>query len=120
MKVIIAGGRDFDNYEMLSNTMKNLNIIVSEVVCGGANGADLLGKEWAERNGIPVKMFPADWDQYGKSAGFIRNHEMGEYADFLVAFWDGKSSGTHNMITTMKQLKKHGKVVCYSKDNGGW
>ena len=119
MKVIIAGGRDFDNYEMLSDTMKNLNIIVSEVVCGGANGADLLGKEWAERNGIPVKMFPADWDQYGKSAGFIRNHDMAEYADFLVAFWDGESRGTKNMIDTMRQLKKHGKVVKYEQKRNG-
>lgn len=119
MKVIIAGGRDFDNYDYLSETMRNLNIIVSEVVCGGANGADALGKKWAEDNGIPVKMFPAEWDGYGKSAGFIRNHDMAEYADFLVAFWDGKSHGTKNMIDTMKRLKKHGKVVKYEQKGNG-
>lgn len=113
MKVIIAGGRDFDNYDYLSETMKNLNIIVSEVVCGGARGADSLGEKWAQINGIPVKYFPADWDGLGNYAGHARNRQMAEYADFLVAFWDGKSKGTQNMISTMQQLGKHGKVMRY-------
>jgi hypothetical protein len=113
VKVIIAGGRDFDNYDYLSETMKNLNIIVSEVVCGGARGADSLGEKWAQINGIPVKYFPADWDGLGNYAGHARNRQMAEYADFLVAFWDGKSKGTQNMISTMQQLGKHGKVMRY-------
>ena len=76
MKVIIAGGRDFDNYDYLSETMKSLNIIVSEVVCGGARGADSLGEKWAQINGIPVKYFPADWDGLGNYAGHARNKQM--------------------------------------------
>lgn len=116
MKVIIAGGRDFNNYEMVKETMKELNIIVTEIVCGGARGADTLGYGWAKENNIPVKMFPAEWDIYGNSAGMIRNHEMGDYADYLVAFWDGKSRGTADMINYMQQLGKHGKVVMYQKE----
>ena len=113
MKVIIAGGRDFNNYDLLSQTIDELNIIVSEVVCGDANGADTLGAAWASANGIPVKHYPADWDTYGRSAGIIRNKQMAEYADFLVAFWDGKSHGTKNMIDTMQQIGKHGRVILY-------
>ena len=120
MKVIIAGGRDFDNYDYLFETMKNLNIIVSEVVCGGASGADTLGREWAQKHNIPVKMFPAEWDTYGKYAGIKRNHEMGDYADFLVAFWDGYSTGTKDMITYMKSIGKHGRVIMYKIEKGGF
>ena len=113
MKVIIAGGRDFNNYDLLAQTMNELNIIISEVVCGDARGADTLGVVWASANGIPVKHYPADWDTYCCSAGIIRNRQMAEYADFLVAFWDGKSHGTKNMIDTMQQIGKHGRVILY-------
>lgn len=113
MKVIIAGGRDFNNYDLLSQTMDELNIIVFEVVCGDARGADTLGATWASANGIAIKHYPADWDAHGRSAGIIRNRQMAEYADFLVAFWDGKSHGTKNMIDTMQQIGKHGRVILY-------
>ena len=95
MKVIIAGGRDFNNYDLLSQTMDELNIIVSEVVCGDAAGADTLGAAWASANGIAVKHYPADWGTYGRSAGIIRNRQMAEYADFLIAFWDISYYGSH-------------------------
>lgn len=113
MKVIIAGGRDFNNYNLLTQTMDELNIIISEVVCGDAKGADTLGATWASTNGIPVNHYPADWDTYSRSAGIIRNRQMAEYADFLVAFWDGKSRGTKNMIDIMQQIGKHGRVILY-------
>lgn len=64
------------------------------------------GEYYAKCNKIPVKQFPADWDQFGKAAGHIRNKQMAEYADALVAVWDGKSPGTKNMITTMQSLNK--------------
>ena len=52
------------------------------------------------------KIFPAQWNVYGKSAGFIRNAEMGHYADAAICFWDGKSRGTQHMINTMRHLQK--------------
>ena len=119
MKVIIAGSRAFDNYELVCETLSNLRcdgLIIDEVVCGGARGADSLGERWAKALNIPIKYFYANWDEYGKAAGFIRNHEMGDYADYLVAFWDGKSRGTKDMINYMKGLGKHGKVVLYAED----
>ena len=116
VKVIIAGGRDFDNYEYLSETMNKLDFIVTEVVCGGARGADSLGEQWAKTNGVQIKYFYPNWDLLGKAAGHIRNREMAEYGDYLVAFWDGKSVGTQNMIMTMQQLGKHGTVKLYERN----
>lgn len=116
MKVIIAGSRAFNNYDLLAKTLQEENLIIEEVVCGGARGADALGAEWARRNGISVKYFNAEWEKYDGAAGVIRNHEMGDYADYLVAFWDGLSSGTKDMINYMQQLGKHGKVVLFKND----
>ena len=115
MKVIIAGGRDYNNYTFLAQMMDDFakENNVEEVVCGCAAGADSLGAKWAKERGIPVKEFPAEWDVFGKKAGILRNHDMGNYADFLVAFWDGQSTGTRDMISYMKQIGKHGTVIKY-------
>ena len=112
MKVIIAGSRSFCDYASLSAVMKDIKNI-SEVVCGCAPGTDELGKKWANEHNIKVTFFPAEWNIYGKAAGTIRNHKMGDYADYLVAFWDGKSKGTKDMIDYMKRINKHGKVVLF-------
>lgn len=110
MKVIIAGSRTFNDYEYLKQSLKELNLDITEIVCGEAKGADTLGRRYGEENNIPIKSFPAQWDLYGKSAGYIRNSQMGDYADYLVAFWDGKSKGTFNMIEYMRKKGKHGQV----------
>lgn len=111
MKFVIAGGRDYDNYGLLSGVLKSFNI--TEVVCGEAKGADALGKQYAIENNIPVKSFPADWKTYGPAAGPIRNKQMAEYTDEAIVFWDGKSKGTKNMIAEMNKLKKECSVVKY-------
>ena len=98
MKCIIAGGRDFDDFKRLFSIMDKCPYRITEVVCGGAKGADSLGSSWAMERDIPVKLFIPDWEGLGKRAGFVRNAEMGDYADMLVAFWDNKSKGTKNMI----------------------
>ena len=112
-KVIIAGSRDFNDFSYLQGYMATLPpwIGIDEVVCGEAKGADTLGKQWAELHGIPVKSFPADWDRLGRRAGPMRNVEMGIYADGLIAFWDGKSSGTHHMIKYMESEGKWTYVI---------
>lgn len=99
MKLIVAGGRDFNNYELLKKeildrySIKNL-----EIVCGKARGADTLGERFAKEFKLKIKYFPANWDLNGRSAGYVRNCEMAEYADCLIAFWDWKSKGTRHMI----------------------
>jgi hypothetical protein len=83
--------------------------VISEVVCGEATGVDTLGKVWARQNNIAIKSFRPNWyplGVYNKLAGFERNEEMGDYADALIAVYDGKSGGTKHMINYMKRLGK--------------
>lgn len=105
MKVIIAGSRIISNSLIIDEAIEKADFQITEVVSGCARGVDTLGELWAIANGIPVRRFPADWTKYGKSAGFIRNQEMANYADALIAVWDGKSRGTADMIN---RAKKHG------------
>jgi hypothetical protein len=98
-KIIIAGGRLFDDYDFLEESVWHImgdgkHVIVS----GGAKGADTLGELFAKSHGLKVEHHPADWYKYGRGAGFKRNLEMARSADMLVAFWDGKSKGTRGMI----------------------
>ena len=100
-RVIIAGGRDFDDYRLLSETMDSLLRNITEeiiVVCGKTRGADTLGEKYAKERGYRVDYYPADWKRFGKRAGYLRNEQMAQNADALVAFWDGESRGTNLMI----------------------
>ena len=118
MRVIIAGSRAFNDYQLLCETITNLQndgLVIDEVVCGGAKGADELGVRWAKEFNVPIKYFLADWDQYGRFAGPKRNMDMGEYADYLIAFWDGISRGTKSMIEIMKRMNKHGRIIKFER-----
>ncbi len=98
MRTIIAGSRDINDEATVLAAAEAAPWEITEVVCGGAAGVDSIGAKLARERNIPVKMFPADWNKYGKSAGPRRNREMAEYAQALVAVWDGLSRGTKNMI----------------------
>ena len=102
MNLIVAGGRDFTDYHLLRTKLDHLlsNTDKEEVtiLCGMARGADLLGKRYADENEIDVWEYPANWDKYGKQAGYLRNSDMADNATHLVAFWDGESRGTKHMI----------------------
>lgn len=102
MKVIIAGGRDFNDYLLLLQAVVKADFDITEVVSGGAKGADALGELFAHDMDIALSCFPANWDKHGRAAGPIRNGEMAQYADALIAMWDGTSSGTRNMINQAK------------------
>ncbi len=115
MKLIIAGGRDFNNYDLVE---KEANEMVSgvqnvEIISGLAKGADLLGCRFAEENGYPLRGFAAEWGKFGRAAGPIRNKLMAKNATHLLAFWDGKSRGTKHMIEYAKELGLGVKVVNY-------
>lgn len=98
MKTIIAGSRTIEDYAVLKDCIAMSEIKISEIVSGGARGVDALGEMYAKRNKIPVRLFRADWNKYGKSAGIRRNVLMALYAEALIALWDGKSKGTKHMI----------------------
>ena len=118
-RVIIAGGRDFQDYQLLRSTMDALlrNKLRKEkivVICGMAKGADMLGARYAKERGYHVRYFPAEWDKLGKRAGIVRNEQMAQNADALVAFWDGSSHGTKNMIETAERYNLAVRVKRYN------
>lgn len=101
MKTIIAGSRTITDSLEVEAAIKDSGFTITEVLCGGAVGADALGKIWAVKNNIPVKLFLPDWTTYGKSAGPLRNTQMATYVGetgALIALWDGVSKGTQDMI----------------------
>ena len=124
MKLIIAGSRNINEYNLINKAIAFAGIDVediTEIVSGCAKGIDSLAVAWAKNHGIPVCKMPADWsnleadpclvktNQYGDYnalAGLVRNKEMGQYADALLAIWDGESRGTKQMIEYMEELSK--------------
>lgn len=114
IRIIIAGSRKFNDYSKMLNKLDELGIHLLatmddiEIVSGHASGADALGEKFAKAYHYPLKIFPADWNTYGKAAGPIRNEQMAKYAaevdrGILVAFSIGESKGTRNMIKLAKQ-----------------
>lgn len=115
MKTIIAGSRDIKLYSIIEKAIQQSGFEITTVISGTANGVDKLGEEYAKKYNLPVLNFPANWDKYGKSAGYIRNEEMANKAEALIAVWDGKSKGTGNMISIAR--KKYLKLFVYTIDN---
>jgi hypothetical protein len=104
MKLVIFGSREIEDMRTVENAMEACGMAskATEIVSGGARGVDRLGERYARQRGLPCKVFPAQWDKYGKSAGPIRNAEMAKYADYGVAVWDGVSRGTAHMVSLME------------------
>lgn len=124
-RVIVAGSRDFENYELLKAKMDYLLSDTDEpiqIVCGLARGADRLGQRYARERGFEIRYFPANWDAYGKRAGYLRNEQMAQNADALAAFWDGKSRGTKHMIDLAKQYGLKIRIIKYERrdTDGTW
>lgn len=130
-RIIIAGSRNFSDYQLLR---KEVLVFVRKhhiyrktvkIISGTARGADTLGEQFAEEFNLEIKRFPADWDTLGKRAGYIRNEEMAKYAimngnrGILIAFWDGKSKGTNNMINLAKKYALEVQIV-YFKEAKEW
>lgn len=108
IKLIIAGSRSITLFNLVERAfeMADMKGRTIEIVSGGAKGVDRLGELLAKQLHIPIKRFPADWNLHGRSAGYIRNTEMANYADELLAIWDGESKGTKHMINIMKKKQK--------------
>lgn len=115
-KVIVAGTRTFDDYNLLRDKLDKLLVLLNgniEIVSGGAKGADTLGEKYAKMKGYRLTRKEADWETNGKSAGYIRNEEMAKYADKCVVFWDGESKGTKHMIDLAKKNGLEVRVIRY-------
>lgn len=106
MKVIIAGSRDITDYKLVWDAVAEAPFTMTEIVSGAARGVDQLAIRYAKEHGIRCKEFPVskkEWDTIGKGAGHVRNRKMAEYADALIAIWDGSSPGTKGMIDIATQ-----------------
>ena len=108
-KIAVVGSRDFDDYEWMKTVLTDYLDEMDLLVSGGARGADSLGARFAKEHRVQTLIFKPDWETHGKAAGPIRNKQIVEACDVLIAFWDGKSKGTKNSIDTARRLRK--KVV---------
>ena len=105
MKTIIAGPRDFLDFQFVKKTIQESGFIITEVVSGCAKGVDWMGEYWAALNGIPVKRFPAQWEYRGKAAGPIRNQVMVDYAKAAIIIVGGR--GSRDCWMKAKKGKNH-------------
>lgn len=111
MKCIIAGSRDINDYNLLQSVFTScpFNDMITSIVSGRARGVDTLGERLSDEVGLPKHLFPAKWKRpdgsVDRGAGIKRNHEMGDFADCLIALTNG-SNGTRDMIQYMRKLKK--------------
>ena len=129
MRVIITGGKEFNNYEVLATkcneVLRNYNngILPVRIVSGGARGTDTLGEVYAKEMGYELSVFPADWDKYGKPAGTLRNVQMAKFATedenigLLIAFWDTKSRGTSHMLRTARDYGMNIEIKVYHESD---
>ena len=104
MKLAVVGSRSFNDYDLLKDKLDKLNSRkkIRMIVSGGAAGADRLAERWANENDIEAEVFFPDWEKYGKRAGFLRNEQIIDSADAVIAFWDGQSRGTQHSINLAK------------------
>jgi len=125
MKVIIAGSRTITDQAMvrciIEDILEKTDLEITEVVSGNARGVDICGECYADEEGIPIKAFPVTKEAYtmlGNFAPLARNSKMADYADALIAIWDGQSRGTKDMIDKMVKLEKP--VYVFYTDTGGY
>lgn len=119
VRIIVCGGREFNDKTMFEENMDEVmkEYPNAEIVSGHASGADTFGEEYAKAHGLRLSVFPAEWKKYGRAAGPIRNKQMLDYASegcpVIVAFWNGQSRGTKNMVTQAKNAGAKCHVVLY-------
>lgn len=106
MKLAVVGSRSFSDYNRLKAELDKYPEKITEIISGGARGADTLAAKWANETNIPLTVFLPNWDKYGKSAGYKRNKQIVDAADAILAFWDGYSSGTYHTISLAEESNK--------------
>ena len=112
MKTIIAGSRTINDYDLLKEVILKSEFEIDCVISGFANGVDMLGVKYAGEKELALMVYKADWNRYGKKAGYIRNEEMAQVGDALIYLYDGVSKGTQHMINLAKEYEL--KIFGYS------
>jgi len=114
MNIAVIGSREFNNEKLMFSTLDQFDIC--KLISGGARGADTLAEKYAYENSIITEIFYPDWNRFGRGAGFIRNKEIIENCDMVVAFWDGKSKGTLSSIQLATKALKEVLIIPFSRD----
>lgn len=122
--IIVCGSRVYDNYDKFCSSLERFlsKYDSADIISGGARGVDTMAIRYANLHNIPLHVFNANWNVYGKSAGYIRNAEMLEFArnngnPIVLAFWDGKSKGTAHMIKIATKKNVPVKTVIINEEN---
>jgi len=113
MKLGVVGSRGFNDYELLKTELNKFKDIL-EIVSGGAIGADKLSEQYGIEHNKLLRIFYPEYEIYGRSAPLKRNTQIIEKSDFVIAFWDGKSTGTKDSINKAKRLNKPYKIIYYN------
>lgn len=98
MRLAIIGSREFKQYQYLVTLLDPIKDSIEWIISGGARGVDSMAERYARVNKIPFLLFPANWDKYGKRAGFIRNQQIVDEADYMIAIPTPDSIGTRDSI----------------------
>ena len=116
--LLVVGSRTFLDYDLLCRKIRHLTANYSDVciVSGGCYGADYLAKLYAENNNLEYVEFTAQWSEYGKRAGYIRNEQMHKFISQFenrgcVMFWDGKSAGTKQSIALAERYNNQLRII---------
>jgi len=113
MRIAIIGSRNFSNEVLFTETIKSLPFEITEIISGGAKGADTLAANWANQHSIKLTVYKPDWAKYGKAAGVVRNKLIVEDCEYCLVFWDSKSCGTKFSIDYCNKLNKTIRIVTY-------
>lgn len=113
MIVAVIGSRDFSDCKLLEKTLGSFPDI-SKIVSGGAKGADAMAQQYANQHQIPLVIYKPDWKQFGRGAGIVRNRQIIEASEMVIAFWNGTSKGTLSSLKMAKVKEIHTHVVSFS------
>jgi hypothetical protein len=109
MRVIIAGSRWIEDRAALDAAVAKAGFDITEVITSNSRGVDRLAEIWAREKGVPFRVFPVEWSRFGGRAGIMRDQQMADHAEALIALWDGYSTGTAQMI----EIAKHRGLETY-------
>lgn len=106
MKIAVIGSRN-----IIAADIGKYAVGADEIVSGGAVGVDACAEEYARANGLKFTVFLPEYERYGRGAPIVRNKQIVDYADEVVAFWDGKSKGTLSVIKYAEKVGKNCEIV---------